>query len=237
MSNVNWPKRGFTTIQNKVLRDERLHWKTRGIFCYIYSQSRDWNFYVTEVVKHAPDGKDALLSGLRELEQYGYLKRSRVRDSDGQLHGTHWDINDSPDEELPAEPKPVEENPHEANPPLRSTNNKNYQQQEIITKEDTLSGKPDRAVWKDVLMWLNQSAARSFKYTASNQRLIEARLKEGFTYEDCVKVIDNKVADWRDDPKMSQYLRPKTLFNASNFEGYLNETTHEEVKGYGGLDF
>lgn len=237
MSNVTFPKKGFTVLQNKVLRDERLSWKARGIFAYIFSQATGWNFYITEVVSHAPDGKDSLLSGIRELETYGYLTRSRVRDKEGQLRGTHWNVTDEPVAQKPAETSPAEENPHEEIPPLRSTNNKNYQQQEILTKEDTLSGKPDRAVWKDVLMWLNQSAARSFKYTASNKRVIEARLKEGFTYEDCKKVIDNKVADWRDDPKMSQYLRPATLFQASKFEGYLNEKAHEEVKGYGGLDF
>ena len=47
-------------------------------------------------------------------------------------------------------------------------------------------------------------------------------MSEDFTVEDFKKVIDIKVAAWKDDPKMSQYLRPATLFG-TKFEGYLNE--------------
>ena len=39
-----------------------------------------------------------------------------------------------------------------------------------------------------------------------------------------MKVIDNKVSQWKGtDSEM--YLRPKTLFSPSNFEGYLNEVS------------
>lgn len=54
---------------------------------------------------------------------------------------------------------------------------------------------------------------------------IGARLDDGFTYEDCIKVIDNMVAAWKGDAKMEPYLRPETLFRVSKFEGYLNRQT------------
>ena len=38
-----------------------------------------------------------------------------------------------------------------------------------------------------------------------------------------MKVIDNKVAVWGNDPKMAEYLRPSTLFAASHFEEYMND--------------
>lgn len=77
----------------------------------------------------------------------------------------------------------------------------------------------------EVIDYLNQKAGTKYRATtAATKRLVGARLKEGFTVDDCKKVIDNKVADWLNDEKMKNYLRPNTLFQASKFESYLNET-------------
>ena len=43
-------------------------------------------------------------------------------------------------------------------------------------------------------------------------------------------MIDIKTSQWLNDKKMNIYLRPKTLFNASNFESYLNEIRKEEAE-------
>ena len=77
----------------------------------------------------------------------------------------------------------------------------------------------------EVIDYLNQKAGTKYRATtAATKRLVGARLKEGFTVDDFKKVIDNKVADWLADEKMKNYLRPNTLFQASKFESYLNET-------------
>ena len=46
---------------------------------------------------------------------------------------------------------------------------------------------------------------------------------------DFKKVIDIKVDQWLDHPKMDAYLTPQTLFRASNFERYLNEKMPEKL--------
>ena len=77
---------------------------------------------------------------------------------------------------------------------------------------------------KEVIDYLNQNVGTKYRATtAATRSLVGARLKEGFTVDDCKKVIDNKVADWLGDDKMKNYLRPNTLFQASKFESYLNE--------------
>ena len=48
---------------------------------------------------------------------------------------------------------------------------------------------------------------------------------EGHTVDDFKTVIDKKYAEWGQNPKMSKYLRPETLFSAEHFESYLNEVT------------
>lgn len=92
----------FTVISNNEVQDKRLSWKARGIFSYLWSMPDNWDFYETEVTKHAPDGRNSLRTGLKELEKYGYLRRERVR-VNGHLGGTAWFLTDSP--KLKAEDK------------------------------------------------------------------------------------------------------------------------------------
>jgi uncharacterized phage protein (TIGR02220 family) len=74
----------------------------------------------------------------------------------------------------------------------------------------------------EIVTYLNEKAHKSFRHNiATTQKRICARFSEGFRLEDFKKVIDNKVADWKDDPKMNEYLRPETLFG-TKFESYLN---------------
>jgi uncharacterized phage protein (TIGR02220 family) len=85
------------------------------------------------------------------------------------------------------------------------------------TKEH-MSGKPDDAA-KNVLEHLNKKTGRKYHPVAANLHMINARIKE-FSVEDCIAVIDMKVSEWMSDERMSQYLRPATLFNATNFASY-----------------
>jgi hypothetical protein len=53
---------------------------------------------------------------------------------------------------------------------------------------------------------------------------VKARFSEGYTVADFKKVIDTKSIEWLNDPHWQKYLRHSTLFNATNFENYLEET-------------
>lgn len=77
--------------------------------------------------------------------------------------------------------------------------------------------------YKEIIEYLNQKAGKKYKpESKSSQKLIKARMDEGFTLDDFKVVIDNKTAQWKDDPKMCDYLQPSTLFAVNHFEDYLN---------------
>lgn len=90
----------------------------------------------------------------------------------------------------------------------------------------------------DILCFLNEKAGTKYRAeTQATQKLIVARLEDGFTVEDFQTVIDKKCAEWKDDDKMAKYLRPETLFG-NKFEGYLNAPVvkKETKKPDGGVD-
>ena len=76
----------------------------------------------------------------------------------------------------------------------------------------------------EIIDYLNQQTGRNYRNVSSNTRLIEARLKEGYTVQDFKTVIDKKCFEWLRDPEMKQYLRPETLFSPKHFESYLNQS-------------
>lgn len=82
----------------------------------------------------------------------------------------------------------------------------------------------DSTVRQDIIDHLNSKTGKKYRATTkATQRLINARLKEGFALDDFKCVIDKKVQAWQNDPKMQEFLRPETLFGPK-FESYLNST-------------
>lgn len=89
-------------------------------------------------------------------------------------------------------------------------------------KKDILSEPPVMVAVRDVVDHLNKTAGTH--YFASSRVTVEkiqARLRDGFSVDDCKKVIDIKTAEWK-GTDMAKYLRPETLFG-SKFESYLNQ--------------
>lgn len=90
----------------------------------------------------------------------------------------------------------------------------------ISTQNSTVK---DNIPFKEIVSYLNVKTSTKYKPSSKKtKQLIAARFNEGFTLDDFKKVIDNKVAEWLNDSKMSQYLRPETLFG-TKFESYLNQ--------------
>jgi uncharacterized phage protein (TIGR02220 family) len=85
-------------------------------------------------------------------------------------------------------------------------------------------------VIKDIINYLNKKTNSNFKYqTKSTQTKINARLNEGYTFDDFIAVIDKKYNDWI-NTEFEKYLCPETLFG-TKFEKYLNQkVTKKEVE-------
>jgi uncharacterized phage protein (TIGR02220 family) len=126
--------------------------------------------------------------------------------------------------------------------PLASQEQEHEQEQE---SKEPLSGNPDDSEddesegeevqesdsVKEILAHLNARTGSNFRMVESNARLIRARLAEDVTIEQVKAVIDAKVKQWAKDKKQAIYLRPKTLFNATNFEQYLAALPKQPAAG------
>ena len=77
---------------------------------------------------------------------------------------------------------------------------------------------------KEIIKYLNQitNDRKRYRPVESNLKYIIARLKEGYSVEDCKKVLDTKWHNWQ-YTEFEKYFRPVTLFAPSKFAGYLCE--------------
>lgn len=94
-----------------------------------------------------------------------------------------------------------------------------------------VASQPDREVLitdqaKVVLNHLNKVTNSRYQVSTTSLQNIRARIGEGFTVDELVLVVDYSNAKWGDDLKMSEYLRPQTLFQPSKFPGYLKSANN-----------
>lgn len=150
--------------------------------------------------------KELVTSGLLREERQGLTKPNRL-----YILGPKIIKRESP------EPKKI---------PSRTVENTALDTQEVQTiKTDIRKTDIDNnklLICKEVISYLNLKAKKNFKVdTASHQKFIKARLKEGYVLEDFKKVVDVMVAKW-EGTEYEQYLQPQTLFG-NKMDNYLNQ--------------
>jgi len=90
---------------------------------------------------------------------------------------------------------------------------------------------------KHVLAELNQLVVpvcrkRPFAFSNENLGPIIKQLKNGFSVDDCLRVVKNKFLEWHNSPRMHNSLAPKTLFG-SKFENYVGENDFTQGEKHG----
>lgn len=145
---------------------------------------------------------------------------------------TEKPLTGNPSTDLPMTEKSSTENPALLNTELPNTDNTNKRlTKDGMTKDNKGSAQPPHlsAQRKEVIDYLNKKTGKRFKPNADgNKRVIDPRLKDGYTVDDLKHIIDVKYAQWHGKTFNNgqigdNYLRPETLFRVSKIEGYLNE--------------
>jgi len=112
--------RDYTVMANHHLRNKALSLKAKGLLSYMLSLPEDWNYTLSGLATSCKDGLDSVRQAVSELETYGYVVRSRIRDARGRLRDTEYVVYESPVPVKPALDEPIEENPVQEEPVLEN---------------------------------------------------------------------------------------------------------------------
>lgn len=105
----------------------------------------------------------------------------------------------------------------------------------VAGQPDEKNGKPDPELLITdqaicVLNHLNTVTGSKFRKCKSSLENIRARLRENYSVEQLILIVDYKHEQWQ-DTKYYEYMQPTTLFRPTKFDGYLQHATRWDTKG------
>ena len=110
--------RDYTVMSNHHLRDTELSLKSKGLLSMMLSLPEEWNYTTRGLAAICKEGADCIGSALRELEQAGYIVRSRIRDSKGKIVDVEYIIYETPHKPQPQSAPPEPERPDTEKPDM-----------------------------------------------------------------------------------------------------------------------
>lgn len=222
--------KGYGMIPKLVMKDRNLSAEAKAIYAYLcsYCGAGDTAFPSVELICH-----DLGISikrfqrHIKQLKDSNYLTITRNRQENGFSNNIYKlpktvQVHFVPEQIVTVRGVPVQNVPTNINS-LKSNS---------INKNNIDSGeKPEKVPVKKIIDHLNKVADSRFSDKSSDtQKHIKARWNEGNDLDTFIAVIDHKTKEWKDDPTMSKYLRPSTLFAAKNFENYKAAAFAEQRK-------
>lgn len=212
----NTLKANYTTVPNEVLEDVNLSWKAKGIFCLLASKPDNWNFYMEQIAGHSADKLSSLKSGVKELEEQGYLSRKNKFDAQNKICGMDWILTVpvrqiSRQAEIPSDGNSVGRKTYRHSKTNNSkTNNSNTNNTNISLRQKT--------EW--FIDFWNKINHAEVRFTEKKQKQVYNRLKV-FKADEIVQSIKNRSNDawlenngymkdwdsfWRNNEKVERYL-------------------------------
>ena len=92
----------YTVMSNHHLRNKELTLKAKGLLSQMLSLPEDWDYTLKGLAAINRESIDAIRTAVLELEQAGYIVRSRVRDERGCLRGCDYIVYERRRRSLPS---------------------------------------------------------------------------------------------------------------------------------------
>ena len=102
----------FVVMANEILWNKNLSAKAKGFYAIIMGLPETWDFTMSGLAKIVKESKDAIASGIDELEAAGYVVKERVKDKKGRFSGINYTF---------FETARIAENPFTGNPLSENT--------------------------------------------------------------------------------------------------------------------
>ena len=214
----------YTAMSNYHFKEKGMTWKAKGVLSQMLSLPDDWDYSIEGLVALSADGKDSVMSALKELEKFGYLKRTRKVDENGKFVGFNYEIYESPQAENPYAEKPNTENPPQSNTKREITiiNNK---KKEILKERKTTSN--DVVIDEETVARWFENIWSIYPHKVDKvqaKKTFEHKVR-GFSYEEghkvairIYKMLQVQVEIWEKNETEIQYIKHCSTWLNANVE-------------------
>ena len=114
----------YTVMSNHHLKNKEMSLKAKGLLSQMLSLPNEWDYSVAGLVAINKENKSSIQGVLKELEDFGYLVRTRNQNIKGQFEYI-YDIYEKPQTENPCTENPFTDKPCTDNQPQLNTNKSN----------------------------------------------------------------------------------------------------------------
>ena len=145
----------YTVMSNYHFKEKNMSLKAKGLLSLMLSLPNDWDYSIKGLISYSKDSKDSIMSGLKELEDFGYLKRTMVKNDKGQFDGYDYNIFEKPQRQNPFSENPNSENPTQLNTNILNT--KNLKENPKENFEAFYKAYPKKVGKANVEKWFNKN--------------------------------------------------------------------------------
>lgn len=87
----------FSQILNDTLRDKKLSFNARGLLGFMLTYPNDWDFSIKFLIEETAQKPATVKSAMKELEECGYVMKSKVKNGTGRFVGWAYAICETND--------------------------------------------------------------------------------------------------------------------------------------------
>lgn len=106
----------YYTLAKDTILSKTLSLKAKALLAILLNLPDNWHFTVAGILPSVQEGREAVMSALKELESAGYLTITQIRDDKGRIRGREFTVlellPDAPEAEMP-----IADMPSSAYPP------------------------------------------------------------------------------------------------------------------------
>lgn len=220
----------YTVLSNYHFKEKGMSLKAKGLLSLMLSLPDNWDYSAAGLVTLSKDGKDSVNAALKELEKFGYLRRTQAYDESGKFGGYNYEIFEQPSEivkaetqqkaEKPTTDKPFAENPSTEkptteNPPQLNKNILNTEKlnTEILSteEEERKKEKATEPTGYDAII-NNRISNEEVKTTLYEFIKMRKLIKKPLTDFALTRLI-NKLEKMTSDPQQQVAILEKSILN------------------------
>lgn len=231
----------YTVMSNHHLKNRALSLKAKGLLSLMLSLPDDWDYTLQGLAHISLEKVDAIRKAITELENEGYISRTRERDEQGKLRGTEYIIREQPISEKPmlenptlenptldkpTQAKPMLENPTQLNNNKLNTNLLNTQSFPIKETSEDHSLKQNRM---ETMKRYEDIIKENIEYDLLCERLDQTRLDEIVTLMVETVCTSRKSVRVASDEFPAEVVRSKLLKLESTDIEYVFECLNENT--------
>ena len=111
----------FNRIARETITNPHLSLKAKGLLTLILGFPEEWDFSIAGLMPFLQEGRESIMSALRELAENGHITKTVRRSEDGRFCKYDYTFYDLPQTALPISAEPVPGSPHVEEPTRDTT--------------------------------------------------------------------------------------------------------------------